>query len=446
MHDPKETSNCIGGEEQELLKKQLRSIYTAPQKKEEMSEIEHLREIAMQAYPIFRMFLGLDATFFNAKEFRHLIDTAISLYLENWLDCDTTARKTTYAFAFDKFNPRVERDPRADPHDDRRKALDRAAEILNVMQELRTKQVQSDWAQLKETQESDGRNECDRSTGSEDITVQSPHKGPTYSFVELRTFDLYIDGNLYVFKMLAQRKEAMTSKADKGSYETLAGAYERYDRLFEDAKKLTSDKEYVVACMQIRKLESAYRFHLIAKLAKFIMDNQLQSSDIIEQAAVKDIWGRHLAPDLVRGYLEAAKSSKLEKLMSVPLIDEPYDIMYYNRKIAWAFVPEYDANKAISWRCMLVNILRFMLELCPPDKQASWTDADFSAAAQFFRNDYPVIESYVPMTVPQDRKTYFKNIQSIYKLLIEAEDSPLNVLRENIRDTVKSRNSKKTEK
>lgn len=92
---------------------------------------------------------------------------------------------------------------------------------------------------------------------------------------------------------------------------------------------------------------------------------------------------------------------------------------------------------------MFVDVLYFMNLLKPPKEQRSWADADFSAAADFFRKDHPVIESYVPVAEGTDNittssKSYYAHIQSIYKELSKMNGVTLTEFRNSMRTTQKN--------
>ena len=431
MHDPKEKSTYIDAEEQNnhaQIAEYADKVYAEFLKQHPSagaSEVELIIGLAKFAYRLYCSSLRLGDVFSEA-EARHLQMLAVAVYLEAWLDGDETSRQTIHSFAIEKYCPKRRRESFAYPPDDRRKSLERAAYMINTMQGLRIEQLKIERERWEQDQR-DGKTYEDGKI----VSIQRPRRGYQYSFAELRTFDLYSNGYLEVFRLLSQYQEVMSNTADKGSCVTLAIAYERYDMLFENATVLSSDKEYVVACMQIRKTESAYRFHLAAKLAKYIMDHHLRVDDLMTDSA-KAIWGRYLSEAVFRPQ------------DPFPL-NEPYDVLYYDRKIECALQEECVMERAFCWRSAFIDVLDFMNLLKPIKKQAPWTAADFSAAARFFRNDFPVIESYVPVDVPQDRKAYFKNIQSIYKLFIELGDNSLKFLRDNMKHAVSERNAKKTE-
>lgn len=434
MHDTKENSNCINDEEQRnhaliaecaaAIGDKLRSACD----RAGVSEVARIGILAALAYKKYSSVFQLDNVF-NEQEARHLQILAVALYLEGWLDQGETARQTIYSFAAEKYHPE-KRNTHHSPPDDRRKVLERAAFYIATTQELRKNQLQNEKEQWKQEQNQSDQPEKKPCEDGKDSNLQLPGRGHKYSFVELRTFDVYAEGSLDVFRLLVQRKELMTSTADKGSYEKLAAAYKRYDKLFVNARKSETDREYVIACMQIRKMEAVYRFHLAAKLAEYATANNLKIRDLINDSA-KAIWGRYLS------------DAWLRPQDPFP-INDPYDVLHYDRVIECVLQTESVAERAYCWRSALIDVFDFMNLLKPIKEQASWTDADFSEAAKFFRNDYPVVEHYVPVTVQEnDRKAYFKNIQDIYMMLDELKDGNLDVLRKEMKKATAKRYSKK---
>jgi len=434
MHDPKEKSTYIDAEEQNnhaQIAEYADKVYAEFLKQHPsagVSEVELIIGLAKFAYRLYCSSLRLGDVFSEA-EARHLQMLAVALYLEGWLDQDETARQTIYSFAIEAYHPEKRIHKYHSPSDGRLKALERAAFYIATMQELRQSQLKNEKEQWKQESNQSDQPEKKPCEDGKDSKLRLPGKGHKYSFVELRTFDVYVAGNLDVFRLLVQRKELMTSTADKGSYEKLAAAYKRYDELFVNARKSETDREYVIACMQIRKMESAYRFHLAAKLAEYATENNLKTRDLINDSA-KAIWGRYLS------------DAWLRPQDPFP-INDSYDVLHYDRAIECVLRTESVAERAYCWRSALIDVFDFMNLLKPIKEQAPWTDADFSEAAKFFRNDYPVVERYVPVTVQgNDRKAYFKNIQDIYKMLDELKDGNLDVLRKEMKKAAAKRYSK----
>ncbi|MGM9608509.1 MAG: hypothetical protein ACI3XJ_13500 [Oscillospiraceae bacterium] len=116
-------------------------------------------------------------------------------------------------------------------------------------------------------------------------------------------------------------------------------------------------------------------------------------------------WGRYTAPS---------------SCSNDPITVENFDILDYDSTIKCLF--SQDANvfnwshrKNALWRETLEEILCLLDNLKNPKDQPSWTDTDFSAAAGFFKNDYPIIESLLPLNIEPD----FNNANSCCNYILD---------------------------
>lgn len=367
---------------------------------------------------------------FEKKHLQHLVHLVTAMYLECWLERDENAQQTLSSFAKEgnEYMLQTERKNNRGvvAHADRIKALQRAEQAYLTMQKERKKQA-----------------EKESSAPTMFPELQSKHQGKKYSFCALRHMDLLASGNLELYKLLTSRTHLMTVSVHRESerYISLLDAYDKYDAIFKQAKNISSDREYVAACMQMRKFESAFRFLLIARMAVYFVDRKISITDIDKRVLdnFELIWGRF-------AYVSA---SNVEN----SLISEPYDILHYDKQIECAFASNDLNRDSKIWRSLLLSADMWLRINLPLKERPSWTDKDFTAAAQFFKTDYPIFESHTPLweapnskatdlTVDKDtllksRKKYAERVQDIYQKISEIPESDLNDLRSLIKPSKK---------
>lgn len=302
--------------------------------------------------------------FVSESQKEKIVNLALSVFLCRWLENDSAATQTLRSFSLDKYYFESSKNKykilsgNDKTHTNSYYAALRRAEIrYRHMMGTRVQQAES-----------------------EGITVLPENapvpEGVEHSFVQLRFLDLLVNKKLELFTLLTYRKEVLSVTNEKDSNRSLIIAYRDYDNIFKEIKNMSerNPREYVVSCVQIQKFESTFRFNFIAKLAKALLDNGLDTeSKKLEYIAY---------------YLGRYCSNEHP-------IAEPYDILNYDYIIENVlFENEEEAKRQYVIRHILQIILTVVCKLAPVESLPHWNNDTYLEAADFFKNNYPIAESY----------------------------------------------------
>lgn len=204
-------------------------------------------------------------------------------------------------------------------------------------------------------------------------------------------------------------------------------------------KKTRNNREYVTFCILIYKLETAYRFLLSAKIAKYLSLNSDADMELLD-TFWPCFWGR----------IETKLKTADEKMISV----NEFDILDYDAPICLLFCEnrgkvEFEAQRRIIWRMLFIRVLLETLNKKRVLNQPAWTDNDFCQAARFFKEDYPIAESFESMNLGddfdgEDAEVYNK-IRKFYEE-INLPEMPLYALRKEIQAKQRERTQKRNRK
>lgn len=410
----KENTACADSAQTEMLKEAIHIVREDFLKtcKGESSSIEHIERLAEYAYrTICSQMEPLEShyscAFTNQDVFR-LENLAVAIYLEEWLENDENARQTIYSFADRKYVLQSEYEWGSTCEDEAATKRLRTAENVFV-----------DMERLWERHTVEEKSPCKSLLKKEKTKC-------AYDFISLNFMDLYAQGKLLLYRLLVLRKNIMDATSDKGSNKNLDEAYHLYDSIFEDAKK-ASNREYVVTSMQMRRLESTYRFHLAAKLARLKKDCRVATIPRLPNMCA--CWGRY------RSY---TKFSPQQGVVNVP-----YDVLNYEEEILAAMGDKQRAMKIFLWRDTLLDVLMLMNGIESPLEMASWSTEDFRNAAEFYRRKYPIVESYqsIDLGIPgKNTDSCYPDVRKFYEKVLTQSGSSLEEFRKNMRENHRNRN------
>lgn len=372
-----------------------------------------------------------------------IVNLTALVFLEEWLENDQNATQTVHSFCYHPYTLKSElKDIKGNiPTDEDEaaiKALRKAESVFKSMSELRTEQAKEEGIK-------------------EPAIADMTSKGRFYSFIDLRFMELYKTlaeecRQIEIFDLFARRKELMmlTSKS-KNPYDFLKSTYLAYydifrkisemgddvEKVYEDAcrndSKTAIDKtieiagekarEYVVATMQIHKFEMAFRFHLIALLAKWAVDHQLSDMDLYDYLDCLFVLCNRYEYPLVIDDEDLAE-----------MIDLPWDILFCEAAIPLLSSEDEKSAEAsfeycVEYRRLLSASIASMNAMFPPKEMPSWTDRAFIEAHSFIRDAYPIAEKISEYTPSQlDDEKYYRRIVEIYQYIDSDEIQKDSVL------------------
>lgn len=347
---------------------------------------------------------------FTSEDYTEIINVVTAIYLNQWLECDSNARQTVNSFAAKKYVSIKERRKRASRNSDydRVKALQRAQKTYHIMQNLQHEQA---------TREGIGYKEFDLTRPGQKSDLN--RKGGCFqSFVTLRFLDLLSNPDFTLFKLLTRKKKVMEVIGSKNNTELEYG-YKAYGKIINEIQSY-SDREFVVSCIQLQKMESTFRFKLAASIAEYMQDKGLPYDTKIPIDALY-WWGRYAVP------------TSFEHTISC----EPHTISNYQQAIDIVFSedsPDIECKKLkqLLRRTLIHELLIKLDSIMSPAQLPPWSSDDYIAARRFFTEDYPVLK-YCEMNLPSTNKSeFFEYIKNIYSQLLAYGE--LNILREGLRN------------
>lgn len=401
---------------------------------ENNSQIDQIRRVAQEELtkllptmqmPLFSA-IPLISKPFTETELKCLIDIVILNYLNCWLETDPNAKQTINSFLAKPFLLRSEQQL----HLGKTSAVDIDTAQLKRIRNIEKKLIDVHEAQIRQAKR-EGR-------GFKPLPEKG-NKGRFYDFVTLQFLRL-LDKKpgesceLRIYELLVDKKDVLRLRSEKKSNASLYDAYQKYEAFFYRIKKTKSDREYVTSCIQIFKLETAYRFILSAKVAKYLSLNCDADKNAISKFWFH-FWGREETKMM-------AVSGNIQMNM--------FDILDYDILIKCLFCEDEDsvfniAQRTRIWRELLTQVFQETINRKRVPEQPSWTDEDFFQAAKFFKEDYPIIESFEPLDLGEDfdgEDSYcYDRIREIYKVFAK-EGRPLHELRESRQGNRKLRNQR----
>lgn len=256
-----------------------------------------------------------------------------------------------------------------------------------------------------------------RATGNNNLNKISLKNGKsikTYPLSELYFLECLVCGNLTLLEYMIKNKKTMQVAGDK-RFEKLLAAYQRYDRAIARAKDEQHARDYVAACICFQKTEHANRFVLAARLAEYMISHGMDAETLFSPRSTA-ILGRYTKARII--------TRTGQQFFAV---DTLYNTIYTENDLQFAFertpVERADAeDKALAFREIQFAAALHM-EHTDDDKNIiinqPWTDDDFEAAKMFYKEKYPILESYRPVCsgTQEDCLLKMKYVVEIFKQL-----------------------------
>ena len=229
-----------------------------------------------------------------------------------------------------------------------------------------------------------------------------PHKKGNkqeYRFGALCVFKWMSEGYLELFNMIFEHKEPfkVTTHGKEKAGHGLGEAYDGFDRLLNKFPDM-EDKEYVVSCFAMYKLEFTHRFILYAQLAKYMVENKIPIDTKIPESVMFAV-------------------TRLDSDNNVGCSAFVCD---YDEIIHYGFINPIQYG-------ILCSTIRAIIEagVCLYEKGATddyakpeWTDEFFGEVSDFFKNKCCVTEAYKPLNISECENTgeynVYDYIRSIY--------------------------------
>ena len=189
-------------------------------------------------------------------------------------------------------------------------------------------------------------------------------------------------------------------------------------------------------CIVLRHIEYETHLRLTATISEYLVRNHLDPK-IIHSDSIQNFLSLFWCP-FGKDYI------RFEVFNS-------YDIHNYTQKIYTAFNNNYniiDTTREYTIRTIIIKLvshIKYAIDYCNSTKKVipSWTDTDYAEAADFFRNEYIVIEkiptpegfefnSCIEFVSASDKKNFYDNIRTMYSYISCRKDMPLYLARKRL--------------
>ena len=235
-----------------------------------------------------------------------------------------------------------------------------------------------------------------RSSGNPDDTNG---KRQVYTLPDLYFLKLCMEGKLALLKSLLARKQPCAITAD--GYRLLDEAIREIQNA---GREIRDAKMYVSGCMAIQKLEQANQFIFCARVAEEMIANDIPENTPFS-ARFPITLGRF--PFLPSGLKESpAKEQHTGKprLRDRRFVSARYNTVYTENDFRLAFDRREDEAEWLEEKAILSRYIQEEVGLTSTAflkmvgfYGRAWSDKDFQAARDFFKERYPVVEHYQPI-------------------------------------------------
>jgi len=312
---------------------------------------------------------------------QQLTSIAMMEYLHLWLELDPNAQGTLYNFS--KYGYYSKADREKDPE----------KEYVSLDEESRNlyfRRLQI--AAQKVTWNMQERKWQDKRQGQHFKKLRQTYAYPTLCLISQSESpsDPYTPYGMWPLFYLAffrggYMKETTKKETVSGS---LPQAYKCYLAYMKNLDTIESDREYVINCMSMKKLEQRYRWSFMANLAYYMkeIDIHPETVPILLTAYITRLPPKLGPVDIPE--LHSINTSFKESLFMhdyAELIDDVYSSLYNSQ--------EYQVIRCcqiLQIRYILDNAIKLLKQAYPISEMPSWTDADYSNVRVFIKEYYRI--------------------------------------------------------
>ena len=325
---------------------------------------------------------------------------AVIEYLSIWLENDKTARQNISAFL--TYNKRYL------SHDEKQKINSKTA-----IEPEKTKLTREAAVKLRGLVAL--QNERIKLAGRK--YKRMPYKSHSYKtnydYITLRFLSLYTkNGGIWDFIDLlfydqnTNNSENETVRNDI-SLPKLARAYKNYDALLSEISKMTDERNYVVAWLQLRKFEKAYRFHLFGKIADYMVEHKLDANLPLPKPLMA--FFKMYSPN--NSDLVQVEHSSAFSLIDDEFIERAYKHRDNEEIMNRVSVYLTEANSVIK------DVVALYHKLYPSEERETWSHKDFEAVYKLLKNKYRSERALVPLNLGKyssANSQIFECVKSLY--------------------------------
>ena len=358
-----------------------------------------------------------------------LIYHATAIYLSEWLACDENAKQTINSFAVKKFCTidEIQKRKRGDDMKAGERSLyNRAAQKYRDMMLLQQQRAKEEGRNCKPADFILYRQENDSDS------LSAPKAGLPYGFSELCFIDWIAEYKFTLYDLLIYSTDFMR-KSNEDRNTAIKGAYQNYFDAIKELKDTKDDRIYTISAIMIQQIESTFGHMAAATLARFVeFCPNLNTEDHIRNTEF--FWAR----------LDYTPFHKRE---GGTVIDYPYLFWVYSGIAQYLSLEGADAQARAAMhlllsRGLLTEMLMYANICMHPSRRRSWTAEDYHHAANFFREQHPIVEQHPSLELTPPNKWTHEECEFIRSFYEKMFPSGLEILRTSSQKIRKERNSR----
>ncbi len=341
---------------------------------------------------------------FTSNDIKMMCGTVVFYVLLVWIENDKESRQTIASFAKQPYTPVPEQ---------KRRVLERnigMASKLRYYEKLYRENLILHGQQAKKA----------------GFRYKRPSYKREYDFIALRFMEMMAENHLAIYTLLFLRKKFMrrtTSGADDGLIE----AFKNYGEIIHKLNRCTSEKEFVIGCLQLIKFENAYRVALAGEISGCMVKDGL--SPEMEIPPILKAYYHRLPPNMllfpsnwqttcIGGY-SIVRDALKRKVNPIAL------------------------EKILAMRVLVEEVAFLISTGFPVEKFGMWTEAEYKRAAQFLVDEFCVLQIFDDFAFDQlntQDTAFCECVRKLYSNNSFMDQNALRVGRETLKEKLKKRN------
>lgn len=323
-----------------------------------------------------------------------IIKTVISIYLQSWLTSDQKAGQNLNAFYEYGYHLKTGRKMRDCV--DRETAdvcysqptLVRQKKKIEEIDELRTEQAKSEHTYYKKD-------------GKKTEENQPQTYGSKLPWQRLVVLQKMSEGKLQIISDLLENKILLGKGPLKDRNQRLHDCYQNYYELYQGldpnckGKRDISNVEYVVTAMMLQNIETSYRFHAAALLAKEVKCQYPAFSFEHYKNELLLFFGRFATADGVKQTIINNDKNLVFEYTSHDILSYLDEIQYLCNCEKQGGISDpvfFERKKATI--ILERETLAVLFNIIPPCEMPSWQETDYCSVRHFFEEEYPLYQIY----------------------------------------------------
>ncbi len=208
------------------------------------------------------------------------------------------------------------------------------------------------------------------------------------NFLELAFIDMYHNKYLEIVDHILIYEKPLQKTLSNGSPDSLPAAYEQLNKMLDDMSKFNDSRKFVSYCFQLLELESTYHFFLVARIAEYMVKNNIPKET--EFPYILHVIMCRMKYDNVEGIDNSYVFYKYDEIVERAfLVDERIKDNYLTINDALQ-----KFNKLCYGRKLTYWAVGFYAKMFPVSEQPKWKYIDFDSLAVFFRRKFKIFERF----------------------------------------------------